>query len=67
MKKGTTWRKKRKKKNLMRMNDLDNEKGKDKKIGMKMNNMFQNLKNIFKEILINLWTILTSIKKNKKT
>lgn len=59
--------KKEKKKNLMRMNDLDNEKGKDKKIGMKMNNMFQNLKNIFKEILINLWTILTSIKKNKKT
>lgn len=36
------------------MNDLDNERGKDKKIGMKMNNMFQNLKNIFKEILINL-------------
>lgn len=58
---------KKEKKNLMRMNDLDNEKGKDKKIGMKMNNMFQNLKNIFKEILINLWTILTSIKKNKKT
>lgn len=60
-------KKEKKKKNLMRMNDLDNEKGKDKKIGMKMNNMFQNLKNIFKEILINLWTILTSIKKNKKT